>query len=218
MKIRLEISMDDGSVKETEIMGEPTPEAILELVNKLLSLHTAPQVASSPQPDAGKVRSPQTPQPPVTSEQIPTTHFSQNVLQTPQNNQPNSKRTRFKESNSPPQHPGRVNNYPARLEMAEEEYSRLKNESLTIKERLELFLNFEYEEQWFTSLEVKKDYDRTYGNINLSTVSTYLSRMYREGKLERTGNRNQRKYRVRGEPREQEFVVETYSPGLQLRP
>ncbi|KAF5421899.1 MAG: hypothetical protein C5S45_03110, partial [Candidatus Methanocomedens sp.] len=94
------------------------------------------------------------------------------------------------------------------LQIAEEEYSRLKNESLTIKQRLELFLNFEYTGQWFTSLEVKRDYDRVYGNINLSTVSTYLSRMYRENKLERMGNRNQRKYHIREEPELQEYPYE----------
>jgi len=68
----------------------------------------------------------------------------------------------------------------------------------------------------FTSLDVKRDYDRAYGNINLSTVSTYLSRMYRESKLERMGNRNQRKYHIREEPEPQEYSFGTV-PSFEIR-
>jgi hypothetical protein len=75
------------------------------------------------------------------------------------------------------------------------------NESqiLTLKERLEMFLRFEYPRVWFTSLDVKKQYESVYGKIGLSTVSTYLARMSRENILIRRGNRNQREYRFKDE-------------------
>jgi len=71
----------------------------------------------------------------------------------------------------------------------------LPHESLTLKERLEMFLRFEYPRIWFTSLDVKMHYESVYGKINLSTVSTYLARMHRDNILERKGNHNQREYR-----------------------
>lgn len=75
------------------------------------------------------------------------------------------------------------------------------NESqiLTLKERLEMFLRFEYPRVWFTSLDVKKQYESVYGKIGLSTVSTYLARMSRDNILIRRGNRNQREYRFKDE-------------------
>ena len=75
----------------------------------------------------------------------------------------------------------------------------LHGESLTLKERLEMFLRFEYPRVWFTSLDVKRQYESVYEKINLSTVSTYLARMYRDNILERRGNHNQREYRFRDE-------------------
>lgn len=67
----------------------------------------------------------------------------------------------------------------------------------TIKERLRLFLKFEFQGMWFTSLQVKDKYERQYGEeIKLSTVSTYLTRLYSEGFLERRGNRIEREYHV----------------------
>lgn len=67
----------------------------------------------------------------------------------------------------------------------------------TIKERLALFLKFEFRGQWFTSLVVKDRYERQYGEeIKLSTVSTYMTRLTGEGFLERRGNRVEREYHV----------------------
>ena len=72
-----------------------------------------------------------------------------------------------------------------------------QGDTLTIKERLELFLKAEYGNRWFRSLEVKQHYEQAYGSyINLSTVSTYCARMYRDGILERRGNRIQREYHL----------------------
>ena len=72
-----------------------------------------------------------------------------------------------------------------------------ESQPLTLKERLEMFLRFEYPRVWFSSLDVKKQYESVYGKINLSTVSTYLARMYRDNMLLRRGNRNQREYRLK---------------------
>lgn len=66
--------------------------------------------------------------------------------------------------------------------------------TLSIKERLEMFLRFEYPRAWFSSLDVKSQYENVYGKIGLSTVSTYLARMCHENILIRRGNRNQREY------------------------
>ena len=168
MKIRLEIIDDHGSTTEIEINGIPTPESILKLVNRLMNVYNTNSGVTSLQPDTTQT---------IQTQPGPGTQSKQIYEQPPKNEKHNTAETRL-------------------LNIAKEEYSRLKNESLTIKERLELFLNYEYEDRWFTSIEVKKDYDRVYGDIHISTVSTYLSRLYREGKLERLGNRNQRKYRI----------------------
>ena len=73
--------------------------------------------------------------------------------------------------------------------------SIIGSETLSIKERLEMFLRFEYPRTWFSSLDVKSRYENVYGKIGLSTVSTYLARMCHENILIRRGNRNQREYR-----------------------
>jgi len=69
-------------------------------------------------------------------------------------------------------------------------------ESLSVRERLELFLKYEYPQVWFTSTDIKNHYERVYDPINQSTVSTYLARMCARGVLERRGNRVQREYKV----------------------
>ena len=74
-----------------------------------------------------------------------------------------------------------------------------ESKTLTLKERLEMFLRFEYPRVWFTSLDVKKQYESLYGKIGLSTVSTYLARMSRENILIRRGNRSQREYMFKDE-------------------
>jgi hypothetical protein len=68
--------------------------------------------------------------------------------------------------------------------------------NLTIKERLKLFLKFEYHDQWFNTIEVKERYESQYNEIKISTVSTYLSRLHGEGFLERRGNKVEREYRI----------------------
>ncbi|MFC1786948.1 hypothetical protein ACFLY8_02820 [Halobacteriota archaeon] len=83
----------------------------------------------------------------------------------------------------------------------------IKDEKLTVKERLRLFLRYEYPKVWFTSIEIREHYKSVFENIPLSTVSTYLARMYREGILERRGNRVQREYRfIYGESDDQKVA------------
>ena|SRR3989337_1174589 len=77
--------------------------------------------------------------------------------------------------------------------------SESQSHELTLKERLEMFLRFEYPRIWFNSLDVKRHYENVYGKINLSTVSTYLARMHRDNILDRRGNHNQRAYRFKDE-------------------
>ncbi len=76
---------------------------------------------------------------------------------------------------------------------------KIETRPLSLKERLEMFLRFEYKGSWFSSIDVKKHYENIYGKIGLSTVSTYLARMYRDNILIRRGNRSQREYRFKEE-------------------
>ena len=85
---------------------------------------------------------------------------------------------------------------------------RLNDMSLTISERLELFLRYEYPRVWFSSQDVQQHYERVYGTIKQSTVSTYLSRMFRKALLERRGNRTQREYRYIADEPESTYKTE----------
>ena len=88
---------------------------------------------------------------------------------------------------------------------------RLNDMSLTINERLELFLKYEYPRVWFSSQDVQQHYERIYGAIKQSTVSTYLSRMFRKNLLERRGNRTQREYRYIADEQESSYKMEEIS-------
>lgn len=66
----------------------------------------------------------------------------------------------------------------------------------TIMDRLEKFIKYEFSNTWFTSQELREKYETVADDIKLSTVSTYLSRMNRDGLLEKKGNRNNRHYRL----------------------
>jgi len=80
-----------------------------------------------------------------------------------------------------------------------ENYLNYTNENITLKERLELYIKKEFPDKnkWFTSLDIQKSfYEITSERLSLSTVSTYLSRMYQNEILDRRGNRTQRRYRL----------------------
>nr|WP_321496282.1 hypothetical protein [uncultured Methanolobus sp.] len=87
-------------------------------------------------------------------------------------------------------------------------HDRMSDSSLTINERLELFLKYEYPRIWFSSQDIQKQYERIYGDIKQSTVSTYLSRMFRKNILARRGNRTQREYR---------YIADELEPESDLR-
>jgi len=69
-------------------------------------------------------------------------------------------------------------------------------DSKTLMDRLESFIRFEFSNTWFTTQELRERYETVADDIKLSTVSTYLSRMNRDGLLDRRGNRNNRQYRL----------------------
>jgi len=92
--------------------------------------------------------------------------------------------------------PGEPASEPAAAAM-ESKVADLMDGNYTIKERLRLFLKFEFKSLWFTTVQVKEKYEAQYGEeIKISTVSTYLTRLYNEGFLERRGNRVEREYHV----------------------
>jgi DNA-binding transcriptional ArsR family regulator len=66
----------------------------------------------------------------------------------------------------------------------------------TLMGRLENFIRLELPNDWFTSQELREKFETLQDDIKLSTVSTYLSRMTRDGILERRGNKNYRQYRL----------------------
>ncbi|WMW22247.1 BlaI/MecI/CopY family transcriptional regulator [Methanolobus mangrovi] len=108
---------------------------------------------------------------------------------------------------SNPQTSPAVSNQPARRRTPLLQ-DRLNDMSLTINERLELFLKYEYPRVWFSSQDVQQHYERIYGAIKQSTVSTYLSRMFRKNLLERRGNRTQREYRYMADEQESTYKME----------
>lgn len=74
-------------------------------------------------------------------------------------------------------------------------------ETLSMKEKVELVLLKCFKHGWFTSNDVQEQYITLFKEeVPLSTMSTYLARLYDEhgdSMLERTGNRKQYRYRLR---------------------
>lgn len=67
----------------------------------------------------------------------------------------------------------------------------------TIKENILDIIFQELKDVWFTSKDVALIYSRKFNeSIKPSTISTYLSRLYDEGYVERVGNRNGWQYRL----------------------
>lgn len=135
--------------------------------------------------------------------------YQQPVNQQPQNYAPVNNQVQYNSQmvNSPQT----VNKEPKTPSLRE----KLSDATLTINERLELFLKYEYPRVWFSSQDIQEHYEKIYGKIKLSTVSTYLSRMYRKNLLERRGNRTQREYRYIGDVENDEnFVNENVNSNL----
>lgn len=119
--------------------------------------------------------------------------FIQNGVQSPfPNPQPVNQCTPV--NNTPPQSQGMQEQPVSSARKTPSFQERIGDTNLTINERLELFLKYEYPRIWFSSQDIQQHYERIYGPIKLSTVSTYLSRMYSKNMLDRKGNRTQREY------------------------
>jgi len=71
--------------------------------------------------------------------------------------------------------------------------------TLGLKPRISsLIINFFSNGRWFKSKEIQKLFEEVYSEkTKLSTVSTYLSRLFYSGLLERRGSRAEREYRIR---------------------
>jgi hypothetical protein len=71
--------------------------------------------------------------------------------------------------------------------------------NLTQIEKAFLLLKHNHEKGWVKSQNLKEEYEIMYGErIKLSSLSTYLARLYEKGSLERKGSRAQREYRMSG--------------------
>lgn len=72
-------------------------------------------------------------------------------------------------------------------------------DGLTQMEKVFLLLKHNHEKGWVKSQDLKEEYEIMYGErIKLSSLSTYLARLYEKGSLERKGSRAQRVYRMSG--------------------
>lgn len=72
-------------------------------------------------------------------------------------------------------------------------------DDLTQIEKAFLLLKHNHEKGWVKSQDLKAEYEIMYGErIKLSSLSTYLARLYEKGSLERKGSRAQRVYRMSG--------------------
>lgn len=74
-------------------------------------------------------------------------------------------------------------------------------EGMSQKEKVFLLLKHEHQNEWVRSQDLMQEYEIIFGEeIKLSSISTYLSRYFEEGALERRGSRAQREYKIPGAP------------------
>ncbi|MFW9921902.1 MAG: hypothetical protein ACFFDW_01290 [Candidatus Thorarchaeota archaeon] len=75
---------------------------------------------------------------------------------------------------------------------------------LPVYERVKLLISTAYGMgSWFTTNDVCDSYQDIFGDqLKTSTGSTYLARLFEEGFLERSGSRNERRYKLKREIRE----------------
>ncbi len=86
--------------------------------------------------------------------------------------------------------------FDGKVESVESHESAKDHGKGTLMEKLESFIRYEFSNTWFTTQELRERYETLADDIKLSTVSTYLSRMNRDGILDKRGNRNNRHYRL----------------------
>lgn len=71
--------------------------------------------------------------------------------------------------------------------------------SMTLMEQLMTLLRRRFAAAPFSSKDVMSAFEETYhAKVGLSTISTYLGRLFRDGYLEREGNRVSLRYRLSG--------------------
>ncbi len=76
---------------------------------------------------------------------------------------------------------------------------RSHNLTMTLMEQLMVLLRKQFSGGPFSSKDVMSAFQETYhSEAGLSTISTYLGRLYRDGYLEREGNRVSLRYRLSG--------------------
>ncbi len=69
---------------------------------------------------------------------------------------------------------------------------------LSQKEKILLIIRELHSNEWVSSDIIKREYEQIFGeNIKLSHVSTYLARLYREGYLERRGDKYKMEYKLK---------------------
>ncbi len=75
---------------------------------------------------------------------------------------------------------------------------------LSVYDRVKLLISTAYGMgSYFTTNDLCESYQDLFSTqLKITTGSTYLARLYEEGYLERTGTRNERKYKLRKEIRE----------------
>jgi hypothetical protein len=86
------------------------------------------------------------------------------------------------------------------VEKADSEASWLSQydlDSLSQKEKVFALCKHNHPSEWVRSQDIQEEYEILFGEpIKLSSLSTYLSRFYWEGALERKGSRAQWEYRI----------------------
>ncbi|MHA1378477.1 MAG: hypothetical protein ACTSRG_08855 [Candidatus Helarchaeota archaeon] len=69
-------------------------------------------------------------------------------------------------------------------------------EDLSIKDKLMILIR-QIKYGWFTSKDIQELYTNEYGEeVKISTISTYLSRLYEEKTLDRRGSRKRREFQL----------------------
>ncbi|ADI73324.1 conserved hypothetical protein [Methanohalobium evestigatum Z-7303] len=228
MKIRLEIIDDDGNEKvNVEFAGENWREYLTKFIYTIDVHSSSTESSSSQMPNQNQPISQQYQYYP-TNQQPSQTQYQQPVNQPLFTQQPVQQQPANTQFNQPPQYQAPINQQPPQnfapvnnQQIVNREpktpslREKLNDATLTINERLELFLKYEYPRVWFSSQDIQEQYEKIYGKIKLSTVSTYLSRMYRKNLLERRGNRTQREYRYIGDMgTEDEYVNENVNDNM----
>ncbi len=85
----------------------------------------------------------------------------------------------------------------------------LELDNLSIMDKLLIIIKRQMKYGWFTSRDIQEFYQAEYREeVKLSTISTYLSRMFEEKILDRRGSRRRREYRLITEKVEQIPLLE----------